>query len=148
MTLEILSKEMIIAMKNKDKLRKDTISALIGAVKKAGIDKGCRDNIPESLITEVILKEQKTINEMIDTCPKDRIDLLKEYVNRAEIIKEFAPKMLTEEEIKEEFLNFCKEKNIELIKNNKAIIMKNFMPTIKGRADGKIANKIISENLV
>ena len=148
MTLEMLSKEMIIAMKNKDKLRKDTISALIGAVKKAGIDKGCRDNIPESLVTEVILKEQKTINEMIDTCPKDRIDLLKEYVNRAEIIKEFAPKMLTEEEIKEEFLNFCKEKNIELIKNNKAIIMKNFMPTIKGRANGKIANKIISENLV
>lgn len=148
MTLEMLSKEMIIAMKNKDKLRKDTISALIGAVKKAGIDKGCRDNIPESLVTEVILKEQKTINEMIDTCPKDRINLLKEYVNRAEIIKEFAPKMLTEEEIKEEFLNFCKEKNIELIKNNKAIIMKNFMPTIKGRADGKIANKIISENLV
>ena len=148
MTLEMLSKEMIIAMKNKDKLRKDTISALIGAVKKAGIDKGCRDNIPESLITEVILKEQKTINEMIDTCPKDRIDLLKEYVNRAEIIKEFTPKMLTEEEIKEEFFNFCKEKNIELIKNNKAIIMKNFMPTIKGRADGKIANKIISENLV
>lgn len=148
MTLEMLSKEMIAAMKNKDKLRKDTISALIGAVKKAGIDKGCRDNIPESLVTEVILKEQKTINEMIDTCPKDRIDLLKEYVNRAEIIKEFAPKMLTEEEIKEEFLNFCKEKNIELIKNNKAIIMKNFMPTIKGRADGKIANKIISENLV
>ena len=148
MTLEMLSKEMIIAMKNKDKLRKDTISALIGAVKKAGIDKGCRDNIPESLVTEVILKEQKTINEMIDTCPKDRIDLLKEYANRAEIIKEFAPKMLTEEEIKEEFLNFCKEKNIELIKNNKAIIMKNFMPTIKGRADGKIANKIISENLV
>ena len=148
MTLEMLSKEMIIAMKNKDKLRKDTISALIGAVKKAGIDKGCRDNISESLITEVILKEQKTINEMIDTCPKDRIDLLKEYVNRAEIIKEFTPKMLTEEEIKEEFFNFCKEKNIELIKNNKAIIMKNFMPTIKGRADGKIANKIISENLV
>ena len=148
MTLEMLSKEMIIAMKNKDKLRKDTISALIGAVKKAGIDKGCRDNIPESLITEVILKEQKTINEMIDTCPKDRIDLLKEYVNRAEIIKEFAPKMLTEEEIKKEFLNFCKERNIELSKNNKAIIMKNFMPTIKGRADGKIANKIISENLV
>ena len=148
MTLEMLSKEMIIAMKNKDKLRKDTISALIGAVKKAGIDKGCRDNIPESLVTEVILKEQKTINEMIDTCPKDRIDLLKEYVNRAEIIKEFMPKMLTEEEIKEEFFNFCKEKNIELIKNNKAIIMKNFMPTIKGRADGKIANKIISENLI
>ena len=147
MTLEMLSKEMIIAMKNKDKLRKDTISALIGAVKKAGIDKGCRDNIPESLVTEVILKEQKTINEMIDTCPNDRTEILKEYMDRAEIIKEFAPKMLTEEEIKKEFLDFCKAKSIELAKNNRAIIMKNFMPTIKGRADGKLANKIISESL-
>ena len=148
MTLEILQKEMITAMKNKDKERKDTISSLVQAVKKFGIDNMCKDNITEEQVNTVILKEKKTMQEMIDTCPKDRIDLLKEYVNRAEIIKEFAPKMLTEEEIKEEFLNFCKEKNIELIKNNKAIIMKNFMPIIKGRADGKIANKIISENLV
>ena len=46
-----------------------------------------------------------------------------------------------------EFLDFCKAKSIELSKNNRAIIMKNFMPTIKGRADGKLANKIISESL-
>ena len=85
MTLEMLSKEMITAMKNKDKLRKDTISALIGAVKKAGIDKGCRDNIPESLITEVILKEQKTINEMIDTCLQFQLHTLLDYFQSAEI---------------------------------------------------------------
>ena len=38
MTLEILQKEMIMAMKNKDKERKDTISSLVQAVKKFGID--------------------------------------------------------------------------------------------------------------
>ena len=147
MTIDMLQQEMYSAMKNKNKLRKDTIAALIGAINRTAIDRGCRDNISESLINEVILKEQKTINEMIDTCPKDRTELLKEYMDRAEIIKEFAPKMLTEKEIKKEFLDFCKAKSIELSKNNRAIIMKNFMPTIKGRADGKLANKIISESL-
>ena len=148
MTLEMLSKEMITAMKNKDKLRKDTISALIGAVKKAGIDKGCRDNIPESLVTEVILKEQKTINEMIDTCPADRENTLIEYKARAAVIAEFAPKMMTEDEIAMELGIFCAVKGIDLVKANRAAIMKGFMPAIKGRADGKLANKVITEMLV
>ena len=139
---------MIIAMKNKDKLRKDTISALIGAVKKAGIDKGCRDNIPESLVTEVILKEQKTINEMIDTCPKDRENTLIEYKERAKIIAEFAPKMMTEDEIAMELGMYCTLEGLELTKANRATIMRGFMPTIKGRADGKLANKVITELLV
>lgn len=148
MTLEILSKEMIAAMKNKDKLRKDTISALIGAVKKAGIDKGCRDNIPENLVTEVILKEQKIINEMIDTCPADRIETLIEYKARAAVIAEFAPTMMTEDDIKMELLMFCEFEGLDLTKANRAKIMKGFMPGIKGRADGKLANKIITELLV
>ena len=148
MTLEMLSKEMIVAMKNKDKLRKDTISALIGAVKKAGIDKGCRDNIPESLITEVILKEQKTINEMIDTCPKDRENTLIEYKARAAVIAEFAPTMMTEDEIVMELGMYCTLEGLELTKANRAAIMRGFMPTIKGRADGKLANKVITEMLV
>lgn len=147
MTLEILSKEMITAMKNKDKLRKDTISALIGAVKKAGIDKGCRDNIPESLITEVILKEQKTINEMIDTCPADRAETLAEYKSRAAVIAEFAPAMMTEDEIAMELGMYCTFEGLELTKVNRAAIMRGFMPTIKGRADGKLANKVITEVL-
>lgn len=148
MTLEMLSKEMITAMKNKDKLRKDTISALIGAIKKAGIDKGCRDSIPENLVTEVILKEQKTINEMIDTCPADRTETLAEYKARAAVIAEFAPTMMTEDEIAMELFMFCEFEGLDLTKANKAKIMKSFMPTLKGRADGKLANKVITEILV
>ena len=147
MTLEMLSKEMITAMKNKDKLRKDTISALIGSVKKAGIDKGCHDNIPESLVTEVILKEQKTINEMIDTCPADRTETLAEYKARAAVIAEFAPTMMTEDEIAMELFIFCEFEGLSLTKANRAKIMKSFMPTLKGRADGKLANKVITEVL-
>ena len=148
MTIEQLNKEMVAAMKNKDKPRKDTISALIGAIKKVAIDKGCRDNIPEALITEVILKEQKTVNEMIDTCPEDRVETLAEYKARAAVIAEFAPTMMTEDEIAKELDAYCSSEGLELIKSNRAAIMRGFMPTIKGRADGKLANKVITEKLI
>ena len=77
MTLEKLQQEMIAAMKTGDKFRKTVISTTIAQIKKAAIDKGCRDNIPESLVDEVLLKTKKTAQEMIDTCPKDRKDKLK-----------------------------------------------------------------------
>ena len=48
MDIKTLQKDMIAAMKNKDKPRKESISALIQAVKKMAIDEGCRDDIPSS----------------------------------------------------------------------------------------------------
>ena len=75
MQMEQLQKDMIAAMKARDKVRKDAISSLVSAAKKAAIDEGCRDNIPEELVNKVILKEMKSVKEQIDTCPATRIDL-------------------------------------------------------------------------
>ena len=148
MTLEILQAEMITAMKNKDKARKDTLSSLIGTVKKTAIDKMCKDNITEELVNEVILKELKTIQEMIDTCPIDRIELLAVYVERKKIIQEFAPKLMTNEtEIKNAITTLLSDSQIEAIKTNKGQIMKVVMPAMKGKADMKIVNKVIGEML-
>ena len=72
MTIEELRKDMVAAMKAKDKERKEAISSLVSAAKKAGIDAGCRDDIPESMVDQVILKELKTVKEQIDTCPAAR----------------------------------------------------------------------------
>lgn len=148
MTLEILQSEMITAMKNKDKARKDTLSSLIGAVKKTAIDKMCKDNITEELVNEVVLKELKTIQEMIDTCPIDRIELLAVYVERKKIIQEFAPILMTNEiEIKNAITTLLSDSQIEVIKTNKGQIMKVVMPSMKGKADMKIVNKILGEML-
>ena len=61
MDIKTLQKDMIAAMKNKDKPRKESISALIQAVKKMAIDEGCRDDIPTEMVDKVILKEMKTV---------------------------------------------------------------------------------------
>ena len=79
MKFEELQKEMIAAMKAKDKTKKDALSALIAAVKKVAIDDGVRENIPEELVDRVILKEVKSLQEQVDTCPQERMDLLEEY---------------------------------------------------------------------
>ena len=72
MTLEGLRKDMVAAMKAKDKTTKDAVSSLVSAVKKAAIDAGCREDVPESMVDQVILKELKTVKEQLDTCPESR----------------------------------------------------------------------------
>lgn len=148
MTLEVLQKEMIAALKAGDKLRKEVVAGLVDAVKKAGIDKQCRDNIPESLVNTVLQKEQKTMQEMIDTCPADRVETLALYKSKMEIIKEFAPQLLTDpNEIKEKVLALLASAGLEATKKNKGQVMKTVMPAFKGNADMGIVNKVISEVL-
>ena len=149
MTLETLQTEMIAAMKAKNKSRKDTISSLIGAIKKTAIDKRCKDNITEELVNEVILKEKKTVQEMIDTCPTNRTDLFFEYQERLNVIDEFAPKLVTDkDEIKRMILSVLPDSTeISINKSNKGQIMKHVMPYMKGKADMKIVNEVLGELL-
>ncbi len=142
MKLDDLQKAMIAAMKAKDKPRKDSISALVSAVKKAGIDAGCRDDIPEDMVNQVILKELKTVKEQITTCPAERTELLGEYKARYEVMSEFAPKLLSTEEVKE--LLSAKFAEV-LATKNKGMIMKTVMAELKGKADGKVISQAVAE---
>lgn len=142
MDIELLRKDMVTAMKAKDKPRKEAISALVSAVKKAGIDAGCRDDIPGSMVDQVILKEQKTAKEQLDTCPAERTDLKAEYQFRYDVISEYAPQLMSAEEVKA----FLEEKFADLLAGkNKGMIMKNVMPELKGKADGKVINQVVAE---
>ena len=138
MKLKDLQDAMIAAMKAKDKARKDSISALVSAVKKAGIDAGC----PEDMVSQVILKELKSVKEQIDTCPASREDLLAEYKARYEVMSEFAPKLLSAEEVKEILTSKFAE---VLATKNKGMIMKTVMGELKGKADGKVINQVVAE---
>ena len=142
MQMEQLQKDMIAAMKAKDKPRKEAISSLVSAAKKAAIDAGCRDDIKEDMVDQVILKELKTVKEQIDTCPAEREDLKAEYQFRYDVIQEYAPSLMSEEEIR----NFIMEKFADIVaQKNKGMIMKNVMPELKGKADGKLINQVVAK---
>lgn len=142
MTIEELRKDMVAAMKAKDKERKEAISSLVSAAKKAGIDAGCRDDIPESMVDQVILKELKTVKEQIDTCPASREDLKAEYQFRYDVISEYAPKQMSADEVKA----YIKEKFADVLATkSKGAIMKAVMADMKGKADGKVINQTVAE---
>lgn len=137
-----LQKDMVAAMKARDKVRKDAISSVISAVKKAAIDEGCRDNIEDALVDRVILKELKSVKEQIDTCPAERTELLEQYQARYDIINEYAPKLMSKEEVKACLM----EKFAEVLATgNKGQIMKAVMAEMKGKADGKVINQAVAE---
>ena len=142
MQLEQLRQDMMAAMKARDKERKDAISALVSAVKKNAIDAGCRDDIPEDMVNSTIMKELKTVQEQIDSCPKDRADLLQQYQTRYDIMKEYAPKLLSKEEVKA----ILQERYADVLATkNKGQIMKTVMQELKGKADGKVINEVVTE---
>ena len=142
MELAVLQRDMIAAMKAKDKPRKDAISSLVSAVKKAGIDAGCREDIPAEMVDKVILKEMKTVKEQIDTCPDERAELKAEYRFRYDVIASYAPQLMSAEEVKA----VLQEKFAELLATkNKGMIMKTVIAELKGKADGKVINQVVAE---
>lgn len=140
MKLEVLQNEMVSALKTKDRFRKDTIADLIGVIQKATITANGRIGVTEELVNTVLLKEKKTTQEMIDTCPESRVELLEAYKKRMAIVNEFAPSIMSDPV---EIGNFIDSLGIEINKANRGKIMS----ALKGKCDMKIANEILSKRM-
>lgn len=142
MTFETLHNDMVAAMKARDKARKAVLSTLIADVKKAAIDAGTREDIGEALVDQVIQKSLKTAREQLDSCPDDRAELKAEYQYNYDVICQYAPKLMSEDEIRA----FLAERFADVLATkNKGQIMKAVMPALKGKADGKAINTIVAE---
>lgn len=137
---------MVEAMKAKDKPRKDALSMLLSALKAKFIDK--RADLTEEEENTIILREIKQAQETLDSAPESKTDLIEECKLRISVYSEFAPKQMSEEEIRDTVKSVIAELGIENPDmKSKGIIMKNLMPKTKGKADGSLVNKIVGEFL-
>lgn len=137
-----LQKDMMQALKDHDKVRKEALSTLVSATKKLAIDAGCREEIPDEMTDQAILKELKSVKEQIETCPASRAELLAEYKEKLVIFEEYAPKMLSAEEVEA----IIKEKFADVLASgNKGLIMKAVMGELKGKTDGKIISAVVGK---
>ena len=137
--LERLQKEMVKALKEGNKFRKLTLSTLISAVKKAGIDAGCRENIPDEMVIQVLKKEKKNLVDTVEKFPDMPVEKKSEYINQALIIDEFVPLEICDEKQIEDILRtVAKEEDMEIIKANQG----KFMKILK--ADYNVNMKVVS----
>ena len=148
MTIEKLQSEMVQAMKSGDKFRKGVISDIIAQVKRAAIDKGCRDNISENLVDEVLTKCKKIAQEMLDTCPGDRVETMAEYCKQFDIIDEFAPQLISDpEEIRNILTNVVMTSGWLITKPNRGLIMKEVKANYGNKVDMGAVSKVLGELL-
>ena len=138
MTLDTLQAAMIASMKTGDKNRKVAISNYIAAIKKAAIDKGCRDNISEEFVNTELIKIKKSVQEQVDTCPETRPDLMEKYKAELEIINEFAPALISNPSRIAEILRDEYEGSID-----KKNLMKFLNTNFRGRMDMGVAAKVV-----
>lgn len=137
---------MMAAMKAKDKKRKDALSALLTALKNKAIDK--RADLTEEEETQVILKEIKQLKETIEMTPADRTDILAECNSRLAVLEEYAPKMMDEAEIKAVVSEVLTSLGLDApTAKEKGKIMKELMPKVKGKADGKLVSEVVASFL-
>ena len=143
--LEKLNKDMIEAMKAKDKEKLSVIRACKAALDKERIDKGVEVN--DDLLITVVSREIKMRKESITEFEKGgRDDLVKQYQSEIDILKEYLPPQMDEAEIDSEI-----EKIFDLVKpesiKDMGKVMKEASTIFKGKADMGLVNSKIKDKL-
>lgn len=146
MKKDLVREEMIKAMKEKNKSKKETLSLLLAALKNEEIDK-MRVLSPEEE-DAVVQKEIKQTKETLEMTPADRIDIIQQCNNRLAVLQQFAPQMMDEAEIENVISDVLNDLGLnDPTKREKGKIMKVLMPQVKGKADGKLVNAILERKL-
>lgn len=144
--IEEVRSQMMAAMKNRDKDRKDALSMLLSALKNKAIDK--RADLTEAEEFEVVKKEIRQTKETMELAPEDRADIREACAVRLAVYQEFAPEEMSEDAIREQVREVLGALGItEPSAKDKGKVMKELMPRVKGRADGSLVNKIVGEML-
>lgn len=135
----------MVAMKEKDTIRKGVLSLLISAIALAEKEQG--EVLSETQELTYVQKELKQTKEALEETPSDRTDLIEETKKKIEILESYLPKQLSEEEVKKAIEDFLAKENLEPIKKNMGAIMKGIMALYQGQTDGKTVNRVLSELL-
>lgn len=143
----IVREKMNNALKCGDKKSRTVYSSIINALTNKAKELQVSELEHEQEI-EVITKLVKQNKESIDTCPDSRVDILDKLNFERNILMEYMPKQMSEDEIISVIDAVVHELGISNpTQKDKGRIMKDLMPKVKGKADGKLVNKLLIDKL-
>lgn len=147
MTLkERLNADFKEAMKNKEKVRKETISFVRAAIKQYEVDN--REEIDDAGIASILAKQVKMRKDALADFEKaGRTDLIDSYKSEIEILKRYLPEQLSDEKIREIIEGTASELGIEGGMQNMGKLMGPVMAKVKGLADGNQVKQLVQEFL-
>jgi uncharacterized protein YqeY len=137
-----LEKDLRDALRNKDEQRKATLRLVLAAIKNAEIDK--RGELEEGELLAVLSKQAKQRRESAAQFAEGgREDLVAQEERELEIIEEYIPAQLSEEEIEARAREVIQEIGATT-PSQMGEVMRVLMPQMKGRADGRLVNTIVT----
>lgn len=143
---EIIRNKMVCAMKDKNIDAKNVYSMLLDKLVSARKEKKTELDTEEE--NAVVMKFNKQIQEEISTA-NGRQDIITKAKKEEFYISEFLPQMMSEKEINNTIDSILIELNITIPnKKDKGNIMKLLMPRVKGKADGKLVNQLLSNRFL
>jgi uncharacterized protein YqeY len=138
-----LMEDLKLSMKEKDIIRKNTVQSVRAAVLQ--VEKDTKVTLDDEGVIGVIAKEVKKRKDVLPEYEKSaREDLIADLKREIDILMEYLPSQLSQEELDEIVLNSIKEVGATSMKDM-GKIMADVMPKIKGRADGKAVNEIVKK---
>ncbi len=133
------------SMKYKDTIRKNTIIMVRAAIKQREVDE--RIDLSDEDILDIISKQVKEKRVAIEDFKRgNRQDLVDQSNAEIDILLEYLPKQLSEEEVEIIVIEVINEINATSMKDI-GLIMKTVMPRVKGRTDGNVVNNIVRKIL-
>ena len=143
---ELIYNDMKVALKKKDKLRLSTLRMFIAAIKNKEISK--KEELAEGEILSIISSYLKKVEESLEMFIKgQRLDMSEKARQEIKIIKDYLPEQLSEEDITKIIKDIFKKNAFEGSKDM-GRAMKEVMPQLKGKADGRLVNKKVRELLI
>lgn len=142
---ETLQQDWKNALKSKDKIKASTISMAKAAVLQ--VEKTKVVKLDDEQVIEILAKEVKSRRDALVEFEKGkRQDLIDATNAEIEILMNYLPQQLTEDEIKKIIISVASEVEANSMKDM-GKIMAAIVPKTKGRADGSVVSRLVKEFL-
>ena len=140
-----LSDDLKQAMKGGDTVRRSVIRLVMASISNAEIAK--RSTLDDSDITGIIAKDARQHQESIESFKQgNRPDLVAKEEAEMAVLQGYLPKQMSHEEIVEAARQVIAEVGAQG-PGDKGKVMQQIMPRLKGKADGRVINEVVTELL-
>lgn len=145
MLKEKLLEDLKECMKTKNTVRKNAIQMVRAAILQ--VEKDNQVSLEDNQIIEIIAKESKKRKDSLEDYEKSgREDLIAQVKEEIEILSEYLPKQLSEEELEQIIKEIIQQENAISMKDM-GKVMKSAKEKIGARSDGKTINEIVKRLL-
>ncbi len=142
---EELLNDLKEAMKNKDTLKKDTVTCLRAAILQ--VEKDTQKSLSEDEMHAIVAKEVKKRKESIEDYVKGgRNDIVENLNKEIEILSKYLPEQLSKEDLLK-LINEAVVSTNSTSPRDIGKVMQYLRPKTAGKADGKLMSDLVKEKL-